>query len=107
MTQIPRYRHACRGCGRNMLSNPKRGLCGDCEAKKSTTDKAAIDAASARIQQLETDIMVLECKDFFDIEDQARMVQLKGTLLSEYRAAWQIVTGKPLVKQAIRKGMKI
>lgn len=101
MTQVPRYRHACKGCGKNMLSNPKCGLCGDCAHKHSRGRDHSIAEATRAIRELEMQLIVLDHKDFFTLEDQAELARLRGLLLARYRHGWEVVIGRKVVDLAL------
>jgi len=80
-----------------MLSNPKCGLCGDCASKQGKSRERAIEAATQAIRDLEVKIVLLDHKDFLDLQDQAEMRRLTGELLCEYRKGWEAVIGKKIV----------
>lgn len=105
MTVVPRYRHACKQCGRNMLNNPKSGLCGDCATSFSKDKAKKLDEHFMRLRQLEMELIVLDHKDYFDMKDQAEATRIKGLLLSEYRKAFEVALGRSVVDlAAIKKG---
>lgn len=103
MTLVPRYRHACRGCGRNMLSNPKCGKCGDCASKDARTRDQKIAATTQAIKDLEMQLIVLDHKDYLTLEDQAELARLRGLLLAQYRQGWEIVIGKKVIDMGLVK----
>lgn len=103
MTLVPRYRHQCRNCGRNMLNNPKSGLCGDCATGVAKDKCKKLYEHFKRLRALEMELIVLDHKDYFDMKDQAKSARLKGLLLSEYRKAFEVALGRSVVDLAAVK----